>query len=274
MEKSVTGVFDPAGFSNVDASGQTSTYVAFLEQNDALLRALSRARYTLLELRPGNRVIDVGCGLGDNARELASLVGSRGRVVALDASETMVDEARKRSVGSNLPIDFVTGDAHALKFEDNTFDACWVERVLEHLADPARAIAELVRVAKPGGRIVVFEPDHETLVIDAADRAATSSVVRTLADGIRCSWIGRALYGLFRANGLQDVKVIPTPLVSHSLADANAMLRLDAAASAAVQRGLISEKAASQWLDDLKERHEIGRFFGAMLCFTASGRKP
>ena len=107
----------------------------------------------------------------------------------------------------------------------------------------------------------MFEPDHETLVIDAADRATTSSVVRTLADGIRCSWIGRALYGLFRANGLQDVKVIPTPIVSHSLADANAMLRLDAAANAAVQRGLISEKAASQRLDDLKDRHEIGTFF-------------
>jgi ubiquinone/menaquinone biosynthesis C-methylase UbiE len=274
MEKSVPRGFDPAAFSNVDASGEAPTYVTFLEETDARLRALSRARYALLELRPGERVIEVGCGLGDNARELASLVGPQGRVVALDASEAMIDEARKRSVSSNLPIDFVTGDAYCLKFSDNTFDACWVERVLEHLADPARAIAEMVRVAKPGGRIVVFEPDLETLVIDATDRATTLSIVRTLADEIRSSWVGRALYGLFRANGLPDVKVIPTPIVSNSLADANAMLRLDAAANAAVKRGLISEQAASQWFDDLKDRQQKGHFFGALLCFTVIGRKP
>ena len=144
-------LFDPSGFSDVDATGEAFTYVTYLEGADSRLRALSRARYALLELRPGNRVIDVGCGLGDNARELASLVGPQGGVVALDASETMVAEARRRSAGSNLPIDFVTGDAHALKFDDNTFDACWVERRALDTADPARAIAEMVRVAKPGG---------------------------------------------------------------------------------------------------------------------------
>lgn len=67
--------------------------------------------------------------------------------------------------------------------------------------------------------------------------------------------------------------MIPTPLVANSLLDANALLRLDAAAPAGVQWGMITEEAASRWLDDLKARHESGRFFGAMLCFTASGRK-
>jgi len=274
MEKAVPGVLYHAGYSDVDASGGAAAYVAFLEQTDARLRVLSRARYALLELRPGNRVIDVGCGLGNNARELAALVGPQGGVVALDASETMILEARKRSEDSNFPIDFVTGDAHALKFADDTFDACWVERVLEHLADPAHAIEEMVRVAKPGGRIVVFEPDYETMIVDAADRVTTSSMVKTLTEGIRCSWIGRALYGFFRASGLHDVKVIPTPIVTNSLTDATAMMRLDETANAAVQRGLISEKAASEWLDDLRERHEKGNFFGALLCFAVSGRKP
>jgi ubiquinone/menaquinone biosynthesis C-methylase UbiE len=274
MQKSGPGVFDPAGFSNVDASGEPSTYVEFLDQTDARLRALSRTRYPFLELSPGDRVVDVGCGLGEDARELAAIVGAKGGVVALDASKAMIDEARRRSAGSNLPIDFITGDAHLLEFTDNTFDACWVERVLEHLADPARAIAEMVRVVKPGGRIVAFEPDHETIVVDAADRATTSLIVRTLADGIRCAWIGRALYRLFSVNGLRDIKVVPTPLVSNSLADANAMLRLDAAADAAVQRGSVSQEAASRWLDDLEERQEKGIFFGALLCFAVIGRKP
>ena len=96
---------------------------------------------------------------------------------------------------------------------------------------------------------MAFEPDHETVVIDAADRATTSSVVSTLADGIRCSWIGRVLYGLFRANGRQDVKVVPMLIVSHSLADANAMLRLDAAAITACATGVDQRKPRpSGWM--------------------------
>ena len=97
MSKSIPRVFDPSGFSDVDATGEAFTYVTYLEGADSRLRGLSRERYALLELHPGNRVIDVGCGLGHNARELAWLVGPQGRVAALDASEAMVAEARKRS---------------------------------------------------------------------------------------------------------------------------------------------------------------------------------
>ena len=92
---------------------------------------------------------------------------------------------------------------------------------------------------------MAFEPDHATLVIDAADRATTRAMVLALADDIRSSWIGRSLFGLFKANGLADVRIIPTPIMSNSLPDTNALLRLDATAKAAVERGLIGEQAAA-----------------------------
>ncbi len=272
MSKSSDHIFDPAGFSDVDATGTAAEYFSFLEQTGARLRELSRRRYSLLDLHDGDSVLEVGCGLGDDARGLAALVGPRGKVVAVDSSAAMVNEARKRTEGSST-IEFVVGDAHALELADQRFDACWTERVLEHLADPARALAEMVRVTRPGGRIVAFEPDHDTLIIDAADRATTTTIVTTLAQGIRSGWIGRSLFGLFRTNGLQDVKVAPTPVVSNDLTDTNALLRLDATAAAAVQRGLLSEQAVSEWFADLRERHAAGRFFACLLCFTAIGKK-
>jgi hypothetical protein len=76
------------------------------------------------------------------------------------------------------------------------------------------------------------------------------------------------------ANGLQEVTIIPTPLLSYSLSNTNELLRLDATAKAAVERGSITAKAATQWFADLRQRQAAGRFFGCLLCFTAVGRKP
>lgn len=274
MGKSSHTGFDPGGFSDLDAVREASEYVSYLEHTSTRLRELSRARYDLLDLHPGDHVLDVGCGLGEDSRELALLVAPRGRVVGIDSSAAMVARARNRSRKFGRAIKFALGDAHDLKFADAGFAACWSERVLQHLSDPARAVTEMVRVVKPGGRIVLFEPDHSTLVIDAADRTTTRSIVSTLVDSIRSSWIGRALLGLLKENGLRDVMIIPTPLLSYSLSNTNELLRLDATAKAAVKRGLITSKEAAQWFADLRQREAAGRFFGCLLCFTAVGRKP
>ncbi len=82
------------------------------------------------------------------------------------------------------------------------------------------------------------------------------------------------MYGLFRANGLVDVRIIPTPIISHSLTDTNALLRLDATVKAAIGQGLLGEEAAANWFADLEQREISGRFFGCLLCFAAVGHKP
>jgi ubiquinone/menaquinone biosynthesis C-methylase UbiE len=274
MRKSSRSGFDPGGFSDLDAIEEASEYVSYLEHTGERLRELSRARYELLELRSGDHVLDVGCGLGEDTRGLAAQVAPGGKVFAIDSSAAMIVEARKRSRKFGRAIKYAVGDAHHLEFPPASFAACWSERVLQHLSDPARAVEEMVRVTKPGGRLVLFEPDHSTLVIDATDRATTRSIVLTLADSIRSSWIGRELFGLSKANGLDDVTIIPTPLISYSLTNTTELLRLDATARAAVERGIITRKAATQWFADLRKRQAAGRFFGCLLCFTAVGRKP
>ena len=85
-----------------------------------------------LRLTGGERVLDLGCGLGDDTFEIARVVGSRGRAVGVDVSETIILEARRRAASLDLAVELEVGDAQALRFDDGVFDACRTERMLMH----------------------------------------------------------------------------------------------------------------------------------------------
>jgi ubiquinone/menaquinone biosynthesis C-methylase UbiE len=157
------------GFSAVDAAADPAWFVGYLDQAAAELTEAERRLLGLLDLAPGQVVLDVGCGTGDDVCAMAELVGPSGRAIGLDASRTMVAEARRRSAGSALPVQFLLGDAHDLPFPPAAVDACRAERVLQHLSDLARAVAEMVRVTRSSGRVAVLAPDWDTTVIDHPD---------------------------------------------------------------------------------------------------------
>lgn len=103
--------------------------------------------------RPGARILDVATGTGDLAIELSGRVGPTGEVIGLDFSEPMLDLARKKAPG----MEFVQGNALELPYGDDEFDAATVGFGIRNFADLDRGIAELARVVKPGGRVVVLE---------------------------------------------------------------------------------------------------------------------
>jgi ubiquinone/menaquinone biosynthesis C-methylase UbiE len=148
-------------FSAVDTEPDAAALIGALDQQAAnpAIQRLRAATFEMLDIRTGLRVVDVGCGTGDVARALAALVGADGRVVGIDASATMRAEASRRVGATGLPLDLRAGDIIDLDHSDGAFDASLCERVLQHVSTPEQAMAELVRVTRPGGRVAVVDTD-------------------------------------------------------------------------------------------------------------------
>jgi SAM-dependent methyltransferase len=266
-----------SGFSNVDRAADPGSFVRFLDTAGAQeqAQAFKRRTFELLEVKPGTRLLDVGCGLGDEVRALAQLVGSTGRVVGVDSSETMITEARKRAAGEKLPIEYHVSDAHHLNFADNTFDGCRAERVFIHVENPRQTLAEMIRVTRSGGRIVVLDPDFETLVVDAADRELTRKILHFSCDSIvRNGWIGRQEPALFWTAQLTDIRVSAETRVFTDYALALQLLRFQEHTGRAQAAGVVSEAEAASWLGELEKASQEGHFFAAITFFFVSGRKP
>ena len=237
---------DVTQFSTIDGTKEPEFFRRFVDAANRSpgIIASKTAILAGLRLKGGEKVLDLGCGLGDDAFEMARLVGSQGRVVGLDASETMISEARQRAQARDLTVQFEIGDAQALRFEDDTFDACRAERMLMHVPDADRAIHEMVRVTRPGGRLSVFDLDFETLMIDSPYVEITRRITRSFCDGLKNGWIGRQLSRLLKQRGIADISAAPHTVVM-SCPELELLLsgHLDHAQNA----GIITAADAEKW---------------------------
>jgi SAM-dependent methyltransferase len=163
-----------------------------------------------------------------------------------------------------------------LEFSDESFDGCRADRVLMHLTDREQALREMVRVTRSGGRIVVREPDWDTLVIDSLERDLTRQILHTHFDhSIRHAQTGRQLYRLFHQSGLEQIEVADcSTLVLTDFATANRLYGLEDAAALRKEQAPELAETIADWLAELHQADREGRFFSAVTGFTIVGCKP
>src|SRR3984957_565327 len=124
-------VTESSGWRTVD--DDAAEVARYLEIATRLLAGVKRRRIDMLRLSNGASVLDVGCGLGHDAEAILAETGDAGRVVGIDASQELITKAIDRTQLLAHRPEFHVGDALALEFDDNTFDACRIDRVLQHL---------------------------------------------------------------------------------------------------------------------------------------------
>jgi arsenite methyltransferase len=204
-----------------------------------------------LRLKPGERVIDIGCGPGFLCESMAVAVGPTGRVVGIDISEDLIKFAAAQK--THDAIEYRVGDATRLPAEAAQFEVAVCTQVLEYIADVDAALREIARVLRPGGRAFIIDTDFDSWIWHAADAARMAQIMKAYDMHCADPRLPRTLPPRLRAAGFTVVNVEGYPIINTSYGPAyfsNGVSRLIAEFLRA--RGFESA-VLDAWLEDLAE---------------------
>jgi SAM-dependent methyltransferase len=234
---------------------------------------LRRAFLSLVGVRPGMRVIDVGCGTGVVTRDVAARVGPDGTVVGVDPSRALLAVARRRipAAPDTVRPSFRHGDGLALPFAPASFDVALAVTVLLHVRASDRVLGEMIRVTRRGGRVAVLDQDLGTLVLDVPDRALTRRIVDGHADRFYAEpWSGRTLARRFRAAGLTWVRSQAFVVVDR-VYDAYVRSTLERRVALAIDWRVITAAEGRRWLGSVEAGAARGDFFMSLNYYGTVG---
>ncbi len=175
--------------------------------------------FDLIGVASGATAIDVGSGVMGVVHLLAERVGPDGRIVGLDREPRMVEYGRKLAEQRGLNVEFIQTDATATGLPDSGFDLVHARTLLLNVQNPEQVLAEMVRIAKPGGFVAVQEPDASAWNCDPPHPAfdiLRGAILRAYRRTGKDFSIGRRIARMLRDVGLEDVGVRPTARVTHA----------------------------------------------------------
>ncbi|MEV4352174.1 methyltransferase domain-containing protein [Actinoplanes sp. NPDC049596] len=232
---------------------------------------IRRVRRTAREaLHPGTgwRILDAGCGAGDVSRRLAHDTG--GEVVALDSSAATIAAAVERHDGSNVR--YLAGDITSIALPAGSVDGVWCERVLQHVDDADAAIAELIRVTRPGGRICLIDTDWTSLAFDGVPPALARTVVDDMRGRLtpRRADMGRTLRRRLVGQGLHEVAATPVTCLFPDPASAAVVLPM-LNPGVPEDSWLTPPGVRQKWFSQVEQAGARGDFLAVLTIWVVAG---
>ncbi len=223
-------------------------------------RGRRQAIMRALNLKTGERVLDVGSGPGHQALEMSPMVGSSGKVDGVDVSESMMKIARARC--EDFPnVEFHEADAVDLPFEDGTFDAVMSSMVFEYLPDVPSALTEIHRVLKPGGRVAIHGCDWGATLWRSSDPERMQRILKVWENHLEDRKLPQTLNTKLREAGFRqgdhDVYVMFNPVFNENIYSSILIVFVK---GYLVSQG-VSQEEMDAWADDLQKLGASGDYF-------------
>jgi arsenite methyltransferase len=192
---------------------------------------------------------------------MAERVGPGGEIQCIDASESMVELARHRCAAMSWAQPRV-GDVAALPYADHIFDAAVCTQVYEYLPEVDRALVQLYRVLKPGGRAVIVDTDWESCVWHSSDPARMRRLLEAWDRHCPQPRLPRTLAAQLRAVGFESVRVDAITLINDRYhPDTYSFSMISVVAGYASKHGLVPREEADAWVADLEALGQRGEYF-------------
>lgn len=259
-----------ASWTRVDQTADPSFYSQLLDATRAQLLEDARREpakvFGKLNLQPGLRALDVGCGTGDYLRTLAPLVAP-GEAVGVDLSTSLIAAAQQRVGPGDRNVSFQVGDAYRLPFPDASFDRVIATQVLLHLDDPWGAVAEMRRVLARHGLLMIGEWDWDSTCLAVTDRDLGRRFTHLLCDQMNNGVIVRELGWRLEGHRFARVEVTPQVRIAREL-DAAFTWLIEPSAHEFVRTGTLTAEDGDRLLDDLRQRSRAGQYFLARTYYS------
>jgi arsenite methyltransferase len=242
-------------FNDSAAQQLLSVYVTpdMLEQRGEVVK--------LLQLQPGEKVLDIGSGPGFLATTMADLVGNTGEVYGVDISQELLTLAAEHCRHQSQ-LRFLHAEARSLPFPDACFDAVVVTQVLEYLQDVRLALLEMRRVLRPGGRVLILDTDWDSIVWHSADPIRMKKVLAAWDEHLADPFLPRTLGPKVREAGfrMEEYKIIPlfNPEFSE---DSFSNRMIDLIGPFAIGRKGVTAEEVTGWSQELRTIGRQGNYF-------------
>jgi SAM-dependent methyltransferase len=256
---------------NFDATAAAATEAIYATPDIAGTRI---AAFRAANPRPGERVLDVGCGPGYLLRELAIAVGEKGRAVGIDLSDPMLAMAQQRCAGV---VNVLTEKTDALKIPgaDSTFDLACVLQVYAYVKELDNALVELYRALKRGGRAVILDTDFSGVVWQSENRGRMQKILAAYDKHVAWPDLPRILPRRLRSAGfhIERCEIVPILTLNyHPNTLVHGLARF-------IHRFVTTHAGvpideADAWLAEFDDLEQAGAFLFSMNRFLFVARKP